>query len=840
MDHAADVTLTLRGERVSLRNAMSSVYNRDHHELLVATPTALYLYGKMLTAGGELLTTLAAEENAHYQFALHLPWLDAYSVAVTTSTGQVEHRIVSSDLKTSLTSNTLVDKGGQFYTALANPHRRELITADTDGGIKVWALRVIATAQNTGGFKGHFDLMRYSSEQTKKPYYRYLRMSFDGQKIFAATNTKVFVFDAASCHRLPCCLREDRRTIFSMECGSNGNSIYLVFRTNMRKVCKYTFIVKKGLPQFQKEKVSVVALVDDEDESILLLDYEPGNRRSRQRLSRKEEEEEIHESSKPSYEIPFLQWEKMSERLTTRHQTIPPEVLQRERLKSRTEYLELRLRMVAQCELEVQEEEERAGPCEEECEPPQQVFIFEHFVKRLLGDKDSPTSWENSSLETQQKEIMLALMDPAVQIAAMRNDIELPDVSGSCMEDFDILALAAKFVPWWTASRNIHRRDFLKREAHEASTNKAILEILSKEQHSENGENNGVIKDFFESYFRSETARHIFLKKRLFYLRRKSRIASVARYGKLPAPLVMETLPLPLVDAFNFVERENVEKTGAEELIEVEDQAVPEEPEAVIEEQSNVDSIVNQREQEEEELRRLEDEKTKITLELSYMTQEDALSREYNDSCVESDEEIDEPSLVLPKRTDFSRSYFFGNLPAHYRKVASSGWRAGSGVDNGDEEFEEEEQLERERERQRLLEEQEAERLLELERQVERARIEKEREEKAFQFRRVRQAELRKVLQYQAELEAQRKADLEVARERAERSQMQRDDEHSCWHRDQLLRDQNGMQLEDQLAFQIRKELREAAAARELERDRFVRTAFLSELYTPSSYDEHQ
>ncbi|KAG3089394.1 hypothetical protein PI125_g18030 [Phytophthora idaei] len=227
MDHAADVTLTLRGERVSLRNAVSSVYNRDHHELLVATPTALYLYGKMLTAGGELLTTLAVEENAHYQFALHLPWLDAYSVAVTTSTGQVEHRIVSSDLKTSLTSNTLVDKGGQFYTALANPHRRELITADTDGGIKVWALRVIATAQNTGGFKGVLRV-HTAANSAKKPYYRYLRMSFDGQKIFAATNTKV------------------------MECGSNGNSIYLVFRTNMRKVCKYTFIVKKGLPQFQK------------------------------------------------------------------------------------------------------------------------------------------------------------------------------------------------------------------------------------------------------------------------------------------------------------------------------------------------------------------------------------------------------------------------------------------------------------------------------------------------------------------------------------------------------------------------------------------------------------
>ncbi|GMF25183.1 unnamed protein product [Phytophthora lilii] len=725
-----------------------------------------------------------------------------------------------------------------------------------------------------------------------------------------------------------------------------------------------------------QEKISVVSLVEDEDESILLLDYRPGSRRSRARRSRKPSDEDNHESSKPAYEIPFLPWDRMSDYdrrielmaasksrcvqedanrddvfvppvddfesveisvqlgvrsftrwfaathrhhqrirerflteeltfaaidpvihqkladvgllppspqqvglptssswqefvswyclgLTTRHQTIPPEVLQRERLKARTEYLELRLRAVAQSEQEVQEEEERAGPCEEECEPPQRVFIFEHFIKRSLSDKDSPTSWDNTSLENRQKEITLALMDPAVQIAAMRNDIELPDVSGSCMEDFDILALAGKFVPWWKATRNIHRRDFLKREVQEASTSKAILELLSKEQHTDGGtiDRNGVIKDFFESYFRSDTARHTYLKKKLFYLKRKSRIASVARYGKLPAPLVVETLPLPLVTPFEFVDREVVDEVEVEEkLNEDVEEEEEREPEVVVEiSQPKVDSIDNQREQEEEELRRLEGEKAKITLELIYMAREDALSREYNSSFVESDEEVEEPSLVVPKRTDFSRSYFFGNLPMHYRKVASSGWRAGSGVDNGDEEHEEEEQLERERERQRLLDEQEAERLLELERQAERARIEKEREEKAFQFRRVRQAELKKVLVHQAELEAQRKADLEVARESMERVQMQQEDEHSCWHRDQLLRDQLGMQLEDQLAFQIRKELREAAVARmrlllheqacmfaedqrsmlvgnelrELERQRAVRTAFLSELYTP-------
>ncbi|KAE9036788.1 hypothetical protein PR002_g6905 [Phytophthora rubi] len=1454
-----DVTLALRGERIPLRNAVSSVYNRSRQELLVATPAALYLYGKMMTAGGDLLATLAAEENVYFQFVVHLPWLDAYSVVVSHASGKIEHRIVRqdktltslvSDLKTSLTSHTLLETEGQFYTALANPHRRELITADTDGGIKVWALRVISNAQNNGGFKGVLRV-HTAANSTKKPYYRHLHMSFDGQKIFAATSTKVYVFDAASCSRLPCCLREERRTIFSMDCGNKDNSVFLVFRMNMRKICKYSFVVKKGTPQFRKvgeyehdqelaafiendhgtgngvvmvdtyarfttteiidsirsgsdttpqvrrslsavtlpynppserynalhvdtfggdrnfvfavwstgfcivelffsdaqgrllcdafngeylkrlddvsgggiisiyeplpsaqvvmfeegdanfrfaalpvvpdpniaegeaekslpivdyvvaadavialwphglvekhnlsdnrvftiaqpfesvattattmislsfnrvdcvavgdstgaiyvfplfnsdgvchgmitrkqahandgvsalldldngkptsietghsllsvsrggevkrwlirratqsavhdagpdfewelvvcfrtyspdvstatfefpefvfcgfdggsvecwrlpsssenssskglrrqaqvagrisvvkralhtidlhlapvrcilcesgsgelvtassqpvadhfswvfsydedaiilvwcfsldfffphrrikvhecikgiyispangsvsamtldfglqEKVSVVSLVEDEDESILLLDYRPGSRRSRSRKSRQSIDEDKHEIPETSFEIPFLPWDRMSERdrrvelmaaskskciqedaerdevvvppvddfesveisvqlgirsftrwfaathrhrmrirerflaeellfaavdpivhqkladvglsppptqqiglatstawqefvswyclgLTTRHQTIPPEVLQRERLKSRTEYLELRLRMVAQSELEVQEEEERAGPCEEESEPPQRVYIFEHFVKRSLSDKDNPTSWENTSPENRQKEITLALMDPAVQIAAMRNDIELPDVSGSCMEDFDMLQLAGKFIPWWRATRNVHRRDFLKREVHEASTSKAILELLSKEQHldGETIDRNQVIKDFFESYFRSDKARHTFLKKKLFYLKRKSRIASVARYGKLPAPLVVETLPLPLVTSFEFIEREIVEEVETEEFIEPgEEEEEPVEPEHVaVVEQPKVASIDDQREQEEEELRRREGEKAKITLELIYMAREDALSREYNNSFVESDEEVEEPSLVMPKRTDFSRSYFFGNLPMHYRKVASSGWRAGSGVDNGDEEHEEEEQLERERERQRLLDEQEAERLLELERQAERARIEKEREEKAFQFRRVRQAELKKVLVHQAELEAQRKAELEVSREMMEQNFMQREDELSCWNRDQLLRDQIGMQLEDQLAFQVRKELREAAAARmrmllheqactsaedkrsslvgkelkALEHQRAVRRAFLSEIYTP-------
>lgn len=101
-----DVTLALRGERIPLRNAVSSAYNRPRQELLVATPAALFLYGKMLTAGGDLLATLSAEENAYFQFVVYLPWvsssLQAYSVdhssaltrSLTAEAGRVlRHRL---------------------------------------------------------------------------------------------------------------------------------------------------------------------------------------------------------------------------------------------------------------------------------------------------------------------------------------------------------------------------------------------------------------------------------------------------------------------------------------------------------------------------------------------------------------------------------------------------------------------------------------------------------------------------------------------------------------------------------------------------------------------------
>uniref|UniRef100_K3W9X1 Uncharacterized protein n=1 Tax=Globisporangium ultimum (strain ATCC 200006 / CBS 805.95 / DAOM BR144) TaxID=431595 RepID=K3W9X1_GLOUD len=208
-----------------------------------------------------------------------------------------------------------------------------------------------------------------------------------------------------------------------------------------------------------------------------------------------------------------------------------------------------------------------------------------------------------------------------------------------------------------------------------------------------------------------------------------------------------------------------------------------------------------------------EDDSARIAMELELMAAEDELSREYNAQMaeVESDDEDTGKSITPPKRTDFSRSYFFGNLPQRFR-LPPSGWQSGSGIDNGDEEIEEEEKLEREREQQRKLEEEEAERLAEELRRAERARIEKEKEERAFQMRRVRQAELKKVLIYQAKLEAQRDEEIELKRMSDEARLMLTEEENGRKRLKDLEREHSEMKQEDECAFQQRKELRESRA----------------------------
>ncbi|KAL7680220.1 hypothetical protein Plhal304r1_c068g0156181 [Plasmopara halstedii] len=559
-----------------------------------------------------------------------------------------------------------------------------------------------------------------------------------------------------------------------------------------------------------------------------------------------------HVGQSTSAWLEFVSWYSCG--LNTHSQAISSGLVQRRRVEARTEYLKLRLKIISKSERDVQEEV-RAGLRKKNREPSQQFFVFEHYDRRSLIETVSLPAWDDTSPEIRLKEIALALMDPVVQFAAMRNDIELPDVS--CIDDLDTLTLAEKFMPWWIIADNIHRRDFLIREALEASTNKAIQTMLSRELLAENvklaHDSDEIVQNFIQVYHNSNTARHTFLKKKMFFFRRQSRIASVAQYGKFPAPLLIETLPLPLMTTFAFNEQASVDKIDIDTFtVDREESNMAIEVELV---ELNTSSPEYLRDEISREMRC---EAAVILLELMAMAHEESMSRVYINGIAQSEEDIQ--TRLLPKRADFTRSYFFSDLPHPSPTEASSSWQVGSGVDNGDEEYEEKQLQEQEFEHQRLLEERETERFAQLERQAKKARLENEEDEKFALSQRIKQDELSKVLLHQAELEAKRKELLQIAREDSERSHMKEEDNYSNWYLNQLLRNQNGMQLEDQCCFpQKNSELCEDAASlilrllheqdlmvaedhrskqvfkelQKLESQKIERTTFLSELKSP-------
>lgn len=503
------------------------------------------------------------------------------------------------------------------------------------------------------------------------------------------------------------------------------------------------------------------------------------------------------------------------------------QLLLRERFEERADYLEHRLGVTAATETELDLRAREAAEDPTESPPIPAVFVFENFVMQRPAGLDDPTSWENTSQANRQKEVALALLDPQVQVAAMKSEIELPDLSSASLEDFDI-SLAGKFLPWWRSSSNQHRKAFLEREAGEASRDAAIAELLrqgQEQQQSEGGAGvvsaSATLKNFVERYFKSDSTRLAFLKKKLFFLKRRSRVASVAKYGKFPTPLMFSLLPTPVVHWFCFTRADLVQEevTSSKEATALEDAAAGNDATNAEQEQQRVADVAAARQREsddeEQERRRLEEaERLRSASEIDLMAVEDELSRALSASMEEeSDEEVDSAAMDKPKRSDFSRSCFFGSLPGHFRFLSATGWGgSGSGVDNGDEEIEEEERLERERERQRLLDQQEAERILEAERQAERLRIEKEKDEKALQARRMRTTELKKVLLHQAELEAQRRLELELQRTEEEQRRMAQEESAQREQLAQLEADRRGMELEDAFAQAERRAIRAAAA----------------------------
>ncbi|GAB9463032.1 hypothetical protein Gpo141_00000508 [Globisporangium polare] len=330
----------------------------------------------------------------------------------------------------------------------------------------------------------------------------------------------------------------------------------------------------------------------------------------------------------------FVSWYSYGRQSVPGDDTEDP-ALFKERLEARGQFLKQRLQVLGDVERKLADDKSRGDNAVERC-----VFIFEHFKWPSSEESESAMSWEHASLANREKEVALALLDPDIHVAAMTQEIELPDLSGASLDDFDLLALAGKFVPWWKAAGNKSRQEFLNKEVEEAAADASIRELLAQELGDEDGAELSS-EEFLKAYFKSDQARLTFLKRKLFYMKRKSRIASVAKYGKPPAPVVFETLPRPLSVPFCFPD---LESPPAEEDSATDEDAQNRLAEENIAEEERLATEAADKQAEEDKLNRPddEDEVRRTALELELMAVEDALSQEYNAQMTEAESDDDD------------------------------------------------------------------------------------------------------------------------------------------------------------------------------------------------------
>jgi hypothetical protein len=173
----------------------------------------------------------------------------------------------------------------------------------------------------------------------------------------------------------------------------------------------------------------------------------------------------------------------------------------------------------------------------------QSMFIFEVLHNNSpYAQNISP--WEKMSKTHRYSEISLALLNSDVHAAALRDQIELPDLSAVGVEGLDIFRIAKTFLTWWCGERNQHRSNFLVQEAIDAANDSSILELHKIDEHMDPFQSDVSLSTKFSKwYFSSEIARVNFVKRKIFFLKRQGRISCSAKYGKHPAPLMLETLP---------------------------------------------------------------------------------------------------------------------------------------------------------------------------------------------------------------------------------------------------------------------------------------------------------
>ncbi|KAF0693082.1 Aste57867_15911 [Aphanomyces stellatus] len=205
----ADLSLLLREEKqTGLGQIVSADYNHQDHELALTNGATLQVYSNVME-DVQLRCTVRAGDGEQFVCIIYVEWTNAFLVLVAAGTsilrrilladgsGFEDLGILCPDGMTTISPlpSSFSSSQGTLLAATKNSVLHELVTSDSAGGIRIWALRSALVVAARGSPTKKTDILRCPT-RLHMTLFHALCVDGDRKRILAASTRAVKIFDA--------------------------------------------------------------------------------------------------------------------------------------------------------------------------------------------------------------------------------------------------------------------------------------------------------------------------------------------------------------------------------------------------------------------------------------------------------------------------------------------------------------------------------------------------------------------------------------------------------------------------------------------------------------------
>ncbi|OQS03734.1 hypothetical protein THRCLA_03965, partial [Thraustotheca clavata] len=247
-----NLTLLVRADvHIDISNIKSSDYNFRDDQLALSDGKVIIVYSGLC---GEITlnATISPAREQSIIKIIYIEWINAFMVLLLVGT-VVQRKFLFRGSQT-LEDMSILCSEGTLFACVKNPTRHEMLSADTDGGIKIWSIRyrppTAAATSNPRTDKRLLESLkcpqRIHIQDTKSTHWQLLAIDSENQRIFGATWQRIRIFDAITGHILGRLAKWSERITFNYMEYISGMGHLLIYSSESRELAVWNVADSKN------------------------------------------------------------------------------------------------------------------------------------------------------------------------------------------------------------------------------------------------------------------------------------------------------------------------------------------------------------------------------------------------------------------------------------------------------------------------------------------------------------------------------------------------------------------------------------------------------------------